>query len=52
MIDAPKDFGKPQIYLEKSPDALVVLLAIELSDISLKGRLHEGGVDGRIVGAL
>jgi len=51
MIDAPKVFGKPQIYLAKSPDALVVLLAFELSEITFKGRLHAGGVDGRIVGA-
>jgi hypothetical protein len=50
MIDGR--FGKPQIYLKKSPDALVVLLAYEQSDITFKGRLHEGGVDGRIVGAL
>jgi hypothetical protein len=52
IIDTPKGFGKPRIYLEKSPDALVVLLAFELSDITFKGRLREGGGDGRIVGAL
>ena len=50
MIDKPTLFGKPQIYLEKSPDALVVLIAVEQSDITFKGRLHEGGADGRIVG--
>jgi hypothetical protein len=52
MIDGLKDFGKPQIYLAKSPDALVVLIAFELGDITFKGHLHKGSVDGRIVGAL
>lgn len=52
LIDGPKVFGKIQIYLEKSPDALVVLLALEQGDITFKGRLHEGGGDDRIVGVL
>src|SRR5262249_39118628 len=52
MIDTQKALGKPQIYLEKSPDSVVVLLALELADMTFKGRLHEGDVDGRIVGAL
>jgi hypothetical protein len=50
MVDKPKLFGKPQIYLEKSPDGLVVLIADGQTDITFKGRLHEGGADGRLVG--
>jgi hypothetical protein len=50
MIDAPRFLGKPQIYLEKSPDAVVVMLACEQGDITFKGRLHEGREDGRIAG--
>jgi hypothetical protein len=50
MVDQPKLFGKPQIYLEKSPDGLVVLIADGQTDITFKGRLHEGGADGRLVG--
>jgi len=52
MIDASQVFGKTRIYLERSPDALVVLLAFELGDITFKGRLHEGVGDGRIIGAM
>ena len=52
MIDAPNFFAKPQIYLAKSADALVVLIAVEQSDMTFKGRLNEGGVDGRIDGAM
>jgi hypothetical protein len=51
IVDGPKIFPKPQIYLAKSPDALVVLLAFELGDITFKGPLHKGGADGRIDGA-
>jgi hypothetical protein len=50
FIDGP--IGKPQIYLAQSDDAVVVLLAFELSDITFKGRLHEEPADGRIVGAM
>jgi hypothetical protein len=52
LIDSQKAFGNPRIYLEKSPDAVVVLLTLELADITFKGPLPEGGADGRIVGAL
>jgi hypothetical protein len=50
MVDKPKLFGKPHIYLEKSPEGLVVLIADEQTDITFKGRLREGGGDGRLVG--
>jgi hypothetical protein len=52
LIDAPKVFGKAQIYLATSPDALVVLLALEQGDITFKGRLHPADAGSRIAGAL
>ena len=55
VLDSPKAFGEPRVYLERSANALVMLLAFEQGDITFKGRLHEGEegeVDGRIVGAL
>jgi len=50
LIDKPKLFRRPQIYLENSADGLVVLFADEQGDITFKGRLHEGGADSRLVG--
>ena len=50
LIDKPTFFPKPQIYLEKSSDGLVVLIAVDQSEITFKGHFHEGGADGRIVG--
>jgi hypothetical protein len=52
VIDTPTGFGGPQIYLEASPEALVVLLAFELSEITFKGRVPIGSEDGRIAGAM
>ncbi|SIO65222.1 hypothetical protein SAMN05444166_7629 [Singulisphaera sp. GP187] len=52
IIDGVKVFGKSQIYLEKSADGIVVLLAYEQGDVTFKGRLHEDGGDDRIVGAM
>jgi hypothetical protein len=52
MIDGTKVFGKTRVYLKTSPDALVMLLAYEQGDMTFKGRLHEGGEEGIIVGAL
>jgi hypothetical protein len=51
IIDGPKNFPKPQIYMAKSPDALVVLLAFELGDITFKGRLRDDGPADSIEGA-
>jgi hypothetical protein len=40
MVDKPKLFGKPQIYLEKSPDGLVVLIADGQTDITFHQSDH------------
>ena len=51
MIDGPKNFPKPQVYLAKTPEALVVLFAFELGDMTFKAPLQKRGADGRINGA-